>query len=84
MVGQSVYGVGPVLAALMAERREFYALYVQKGLNLSGNNKKAVRKKWRILKMEKVGLKVVEASKHDLNIVVDNRPHQGLILDASP
>ncbi|XP_074568314.1 uncharacterized protein LOC141824879 [Curcuma longa] len=87
MVGQSVYGVGPVLAALMAERREFYALYVQEGLDLSGNNKKKKDKKAveRILKIaEKVGLKVVEASKHDLNMVVDNRPHQGLILDASP
>ncbi|KAG6535369.1 uncharacterized protein LOC122016449 [Zingiber officinale] len=87
MVGQSVYGVGPVLAALTAERREFYALYVQEGLDLSGNNKKKKDKKAveRILKIaEKVGLKVVEASKHDLNMVVDNRPHQGLILDASP
>ncbi|CAL9135102.1 unnamed protein product [Musa textilis] len=87
MVGQGVYGVGPVLAALIAERREFYALYVQEGLDLSGNSKKKKDKKAveKILQTaEKIGLKVIEASKHDLNMVVDNRPHQGLVLDASP
>nr|XP_019703206.1 uncharacterized protein LOC109505238 [Elaeis guineensis] len=86
MVGQGVYGVGPILAALTAARREFYALYVQEGLDLSKNNKKkdkkAVEKVLQIA--EKIGLKVIEASKHDLNMAVDNRPHQGLVLDASP
>ncbi|KAG1367825.1 rRNA methyltransferase 1, mitochondrial [Cocos nucifera] len=86
IVGQGVYGVGPVLAALTAARREFYVLYVQEGLDLSKNkkkkDKKAVEKVLQIA--EKMGLKVTEASKHDLNMVVDNRPHQGLVLDASP
>ncbi|XP_062220721.1 uncharacterized protein LOC133920087 [Phragmites australis] len=87
MAGQGVYGVGPVFAALMAGRREFYALYMQVGMDLSGSNKKKKDKKAveKLLRMaEKIGLKVIEASKHDLNMVVDNRPHQGLVLDASP
>ncbi|XP_010540984.1 PREDICTED: uncharacterized protein LOC104814572 [Tarenaya hassleriana] len=87
MVGEGVYGVGPVLAALSAGRREFYALYVQEGLDMSSNNRKKKDKKGfeRILKIaEKIGLSIKETSKHDLNMVVDNRPHQGLILDASP
>ncbi|GMN50634.1 hypothetical protein TIFTF001_019796 [Ficus carica] len=87
MVGEGVYGIGPVLAALSAGRREFYALYVQEGLDLSGNNRKKKDKKGfeKILKMaEKLGLRINEVSKHDLNMVVDNRPHQGLVLDASP
>lgn len=87
MVGQGVYGVGPVLAALMAGRREFYALYMQEGMDLSGSNKKKKDKKAveKVLRMaEKISLKVIETSKHDLNMVVDNRPHQGLVLDASP
>ncbi|XP_052161863.1 uncharacterized protein LOC127778898 [Oryza glaberrima] len=87
MVGQGVYGVGPVLAALMAERREFYALYIQEGMDLSVSNKKKKDKKGieKVLQLaERIGLKVIEASKHDLNMVVDNRPHQGLVLDASP
>ena len=45
MVGEGVYGVRPLLAALSAGRREFYALYVQEGLDLSSNNKKKKDKK---------------------------------------
>lgn len=87
MVGEGLYGVGPVLAALSAKRREFYALYVQEGLSLSSNNRKRKDKKGfeKVLKMaENIGISIKEASKHDLNMVVSNRPHQGLVLDASP
>ncbi|KAG8055483.1 hypothetical protein GUJ93_ZPchr0001g33063 [Zizania palustris] len=88
MVGQGVYGVGPVLAALMSGRREFYALYMQEGMDLSGINNKKKKDKKGVEKVrqlaERIGLKIIEASKHDLNMVVDNRPHQGLVLDASP
>ncbi|KAJ8541864.1 hypothetical protein K7X08_016730 [Anisodus acutangulus] len=87
MVGEGIYGVGPVLAALSAGRREFYGLYIQEGLDLSGNNRKKKDKKGfeRVLRMvEKVGLGKKEVSKHDLNMISDNRPHQGLVLDASP
>ncbi|ESQ50357.1 hypothetical protein EUTSA_v10002296mg [Eutrema salsugineum] len=87
MVGEVVYGVSPVLAALSVGRREFYALYVQEGLDLSSNNRKKKDKKGfeKVLKMsEKLGLDIKETSKHDLNMVADNRPHQGLVLDASP
>ncbi|XP_024979946.1 uncharacterized protein LOC112516924 [Cynara cardunculus var. scolymus] len=87
MVGECVYGVGPVLAALTANRREFYVLYVQEGIDLSGNNRKKKDKKGfeKVLKVaEKLGLTKKEVSKHDLNMIVDNRPHQGLVLDASP
>ncbi|KAF6141722.1 hypothetical protein GIB67_027900 [Kingdonia uniflora] len=87
MVGEGIYGVGPVLAALSAGRREFYALYVQEGLDLSNNNRKKKDKKGfeKILKIaEKLGLTPKDTSKHDLNMVADNRPHQGLVLDASP
>ncbi|CAL5215092.1 unnamed protein product [Lathyrus oleraceus] len=87
VVGEGIYGVGPVLAALSAGRREFYALYVQQGLDLSSNNRKKKDKKGfeRVLKIaEKLNISIKEASKHDLNMVADNRPHQGLVLDASP
>ncbi|KAI5662750.1 hypothetical protein M9H77_22073 [Catharanthus roseus] len=87
VVGEGIYGVGPVLAALSAGRREFYTLYIQDGLDLSGNNKKKKDKKGfeKVLRMaDKIGLSKKHVSKHDLNMVVDNRPHQGLVLDASP
>ncbi|XP_019446378.1 PREDICTED: LOW QUALITY PROTEIN: rRNA methyltransferase 1, mitochondrial-like [Lupinus angustifolius] len=52
----------------------------------SNNRKKKDKKGFeKVLKIaEKFGLSVKEAPKHDLNMVVDNRPHQGLVLDASP
>lgn len=87
MTGEGVYGVGPVLAALSAGRREFYTLYTQEGLDLSTNNKKKKDKKGfeKVMKKaEKLGLSKKEISKHDLNMISDNRPHQGLVLDASP
>ena len=87
IVGESVYGVNPILAALTSGRREFYALYLQDGMDLSEKNKKKKDKKSikNILKIaDEIGLTVKEASKHDLNMISDNRPHQGLILDASP
>ncbi|KAF5187692.1 23S rRNA (guanosine-2'-O-)-methyltransferase RlmB [Thalictrum thalictroides] len=87
MTGEGVYGVGPILAALLASRREFYTLYVQEGVDLSSNNRKKKDKKGfeKILKIaQRIGLTTKEVSKHDLNMIVDNRPHQGLVLDASP
>ncbi|KAI3967722.1 hypothetical protein MKX01_039632 [Papaver californicum] len=87
MLGEGIYGVGPVLAALSAGRRELYTLHVQEGLDLSSNNKKKKDKKGfeKVLKIaEKLGLTVIHTPKHDLNMIVDNRPHQGLVLDASP
>lgn len=87
IVGEGIYGVGPVLAALSAGRREFFTLYVQEGLDFSSNNKKKKDKKGfeKVLKIsEKIGLSQKEVPKHDLNMIADNRPHQGLVLDASP
>lgn len=90
MAGESVYGIGPILAALTIGRRDFYALYVQEGLDLkNGNNKKKKKKDKKgvenIFKIaEKLGLTIRQTSKHNLNMIVDNRPHQGLVLDASP
>ncbi|XXG48161.1 hypothetical protein AAC387_Pa02g2678 [Persea americana] len=87
VVGEGVYGVGPVLAALTIARREFYTLHVQEGLDLTSSNRKKKDKKGveKVLRIaERIGLTVKETSKHDLNMVVDNRPHQGLVLDASP
>ncbi|KAM7279517.1 hypothetical protein ACFE04_006651 [Oxalis oulophora] len=87
MIGEGVYGVGPVLAALSSKRREFYTLYVQQGLDMSSNIRKKKDKRGfeKVLRMaEKIGLAIKEVPKHDLNMIADNRPHQGLVLDASP
>ncbi|QHO06079.1 Protein VASCULAR ASSOCIATED DEATH 1 [Arachis hypogaea] len=69
IVGEGIYGVGPVLAALSAERREFYALYVQEGLDLSSNNRKKKDKKG----FEKV-LKIVEKSQKNTRVAEADFP----------
>ncbi|KAL6224085.1 hypothetical protein ACLB2K_002941 [Fragaria x ananassa] len=64
LVGQGVYGVGPVLAALKKKDKKGFE---------------------RVLRMaENFGVTIKELRKHDLNMAADNRPHQGLLLDASP
>ncbi|CAN6820884.1 unnamed protein product [Brassica oleracea] len=40
MVGNLVYGVSPVSAALSFGRRDFYALFVEEGLDLSSIHRK--------------------------------------------
>ncbi|KAH6558816.1 hypothetical protein KP509_1Z044300 [Ceratopteris richardii] len=86
--GEVLYGVGPVHAALQVSRREFFCLYVQQNMPLGGGStsKKKDKKafEWIIRSAIDRGLEVKELSKHDLNMLADNRPHQGLILDASP
>ncbi|MCO5609074.1 hypothetical protein L7F22_063296 [Adiantum nelumboides] len=88
IIGEVVYGVGPVYAALQVSRREFFCLYVQQNMAIGGGNtgkkkdKKAVE--WIIRTAVDRGVEVKEVTKHDLNMLADNRPHQGLILDASP
>ncbi|PRW32608.1 rRNA methyltransferase mitochondrial [Chlorella sorokiniana] len=82
-IGDVLYGVSPVLAALQAGRREVHTLYLQDGMDLSKRKDKgaiqAAKKR-----AEELGAKVEYASKHDLNMVADNRPHQGVVLDCSP
>ncbi|KAI7838907.1 hypothetical protein COHA_007313, partial [Chlorella ohadii] len=82
-VGDVLYGVSPVLAALQAGRREVHTLYLQDGMDLSKRKDKgaiqAAKKR-----AEELGARVEYASKHDLNMVADNRPHQGVVLDCSP
>ena len=78
-----MYGSSPVLAALDANRRVIHTLYVQAGI---GDSKKkelpAIRQA--LAKAQKMNIPLVETSKHDLNMATSNRPHQGIVLDASP
>jgi 21S rRNA (GM2251-2'-O)-methyltransferase len=77
-----VFGVSPVLAALEAGRRTIHTLYVQEGVDESKRKDKGAVAS-AMEKAKQLGAVVKTASKHDLNMVSDNRPHQGLILDAT-
>lgn len=85
--GEPVYGVAPIRAAFLANRREFHALYVQENLaeNVAvGKRKDKQAVNWVLNRAHNTEINVKVVSKHDLNLLVDNRPHQGLVLDASP
>nr|GMD93354.1 pentatricopeptide repeat-containing protein At3g25210, mitochondrial [Ipomoea batatas] len=67
MVEGGIYGLGPVLAALSAGRRELYALYLQEGLDLSRNKRKPKDNKGSYLglvlcasELERVGIKELD------------------------
>ncbi|GJP34186.1 hypothetical protein CLOM_g18641 [Closterium sp. NIES-68] len=85
--GEPIYGVSPVLAALLSSRRRIHALYTQDGLEdgLRGGGKRkdkgAVERALRAA--EEAGVERVVVSKHELNLLSGNRPHQGLVLDVS-
>jgi 21S rRNA (GM2251-2'-O)-methyltransferase len=83
----NLYGFTPVLNALTAKRRaSFVELLVQERsgegssskLTLSADQAKVVDL------AEAMGIPVSTVPKHDLNMLSDNRPHQGVMLTASP
>lgn len=77
-----VYGTSPVLAALDSNRRSMHTLYVQEGI--SESKKKEVGSiQQAMTKAESMRIPLVTVSKHDLNMITNNRPHQGIVLDAS-
>lgn len=85
--GEALYGVAPIRAALLAERRKLHTLYVQESLveNVaSGKRKDKQAVNWILNRAHNLEMKVETVSKQNLNLLVDNRPHQGLVLDASP
>lgn len=81
-VDDVVYGVSPVLAALAAGRRIINTLYVQESTDPSKRKDKTAIAS-AIAKAKELSADVKMASKHDLNMITENRPHQGLVLDAS-
>jgi len=60
-----------------------HTLYVQAGIGDS-KKKELPAIKQALSKAQKMNIPLVEASKHDLNMATNNRPHQGIVLDASP
>ncbi|OUS45029.1 Alpha/beta knot methyltransferase [Ostreococcus tauri] len=77
LIGEMVYGTNPVLEALRQNRRTLFALYVQTGEGGGGHGTSEILRLAKELKVE-----VKSASKHDLNMACDNKPHQGVLLDA--
>ena len=88
-----VYGVNPVLLALLVGRRtRFEALYVQEGRGMVRNRDAAGPAKKvdndaafeRIMTMATgKQIEIIRLDKGDMNMLSRNRPHQGLVLQTS-
>jgi 21S rRNA (GM2251-2'-O)-methyltransferase len=82
--GEAIYGVAPVRAALAAGRRAAsHVLFVQDSMDMS-KRKDAAAVAEIIAAAGAAGAAVRHVEKHDLNLLSDNRPHQGIVLDAAP
>lgn len=81
--GDHLYGVNPVRAALKNPRRRFKELITQIDMDIA--NKKDVGAAQEILTLAaEMNIPVRQFSKHDLNMMTDNRLHQGFVLRAEP
>lgn len=82
--GEALYGVAPCRAALAARRRPLHALLLQDSISPAsrpdGGGAVAALRAAAVA----AGVEVRTVSKHDLNLVTDNRAHQGAVLDAGP
>jgi len=78
-----VYGVSPVLAALRAQQRDVRKLYMQNTFNF--DKRKDMPAMREIVKVaEHLNVEIEEKDKGFLCRLVNNRPHQGLVLEAAP
>ena len=75
-----LYGVSPIISALRSERRTFHQLWLQD--TLSGDSKQTLREIERLA--ETHGIEILRRDKGTLNGMCRNRPHQGMVLRASP
>lgn len=80
--GDHIYGINPVLLALRSQRRKIQELILQEEIDTKVKKDSSLQE---ILDLaEKASIPVRHFSKHDLNMMSDNRPHQGTILRAKP
>ena len=78
----ALYGVSPVLAALRSRRRKFDCLYTQTMLKADKPGERRPQQEVERLAAE-AGVRVEVRDKGTLNGMCRNRPHQGLVLQAS-
>lgn len=71
---QFLYGVNPVLAALTANKRAFYKLYL---------TEPALEKHLIISRANSLGVEISMLSKENLEKYAQKKPHQGVVLKAS-
>lgn len=81
--GDHIYGVSCVRLALLANRRQIDQCIIQSDMNLE--DKKDSTAAFEIMELCKLkNIPIHTYSKHDLNMISENRPHQGFILRSRP
>jgi len=81
--GEALYGVHPILNALLQGRRTPHTLYILAGMDLSKRkDARAVRQALALA--QELGVKISKVSRHELNTLSADKVHQGLVLDCSP
>ena len=82
--GEALFGVAPVRAALLAKRRgRVYTLFVQDSLE-PGKRKDGGAVADCVERATAWGATIQQVDKHELNLLTENRNHQGIVLDADP
>ena len=81
--GDQLYGMASIRLAILSGRREIRELLVQENNEPSNKKDKALVADLLKLANEK-GIRIREFPKHDLNLLVENRPHQGFVLRVAP
>ena len=76
--GDHIFGIMPVKAALMSSRgRTITEMLTQQGMDITNKKDEAsVRELLALAKEKNIPLR--EFPKHDLNMLVENKPHQGI------
>jgi len=81
--GEALYGVAPVRAALAAGRRTAaHVLFLQSSMD-AARRKDAGAVDAIVAAATAAGATVRYVDKHELNLLSDNRPHQGVVLDTA-
>jgi 21S rRNA (GM2251-2'-O)-methyltransferase len=82
-----LYGITPVLNALLSNKRGTYGelLLQDRSVSKSSLSKSLMSEVESVVKLAtKLNIPIEYVSKHDLNMLSDNRPHQGVVLGAAP
>jgi 21S rRNA (GM2251-2'-O)-methyltransferase len=83
--GEALFGVAPVRAALLAKRRpKVYTLFVQDSVDAGRRKEGGGGLADLVARATALGAAVQQVDKHELNLLTENRNHQGVVLDAAP
>lgn len=79
----ALYGVSPILSALRTQRRTLKKLWFQDSLDVDKRNDRPALREIETL-AHAAGVPIGRLDKGTLNSMCRNRPHQGIVLEASP